>query len=164
MSTPPSIDNGLAGKYLVVLVGGESYGIAVLSVREIIRMQKITPVPHMPESIKGVINLRGRVIPIIDLRMRFGMKTEFTERTCIVVVQVATEAKSSLTMGLIVDCVEEVVKFSDSEIEATPDFGTTVDSAFIRGMTHTNNQVKMLLDIDRVVASVNVSAIEQSGA
>ena len=161
MSAPANTGSSLAGKYLVVLVGGESYGIAVLSVREIIRMQKITPVPHMPESIKGVINLRGRVIPIIDLRMRFGMKAEFTERTCIVVVQVSTEAKALLTMGLIVDCVEEVVKFADSEIEATPDFGTTVDSAFIRGMTHTNNQVKMLLDIDRVVASVNVSAIGQ---
>jgi purine-binding chemotaxis protein CheW len=161
MSAPARTESGLAGKYLIILVGGESYGIAVLSVREIIRMQKITPVPHMPETIKGVINLRGRVIPIIDLRMSFGMKAEFTERTCIVVVQVATEAKAPITMGLIVDCVEEVVRFSESEIEATPDFGTTVDSAFIRGMTHTNGQVKMLLDIDRVVASERIPGIEQ---
>src|SRR5882724_13393898 len=78
----------LAGKYLTVVLDNEAYGIGVLKVREIIRMQKITPVPQVPAFVKGVINLRGRVIPIVDLRVKFGLKAEFAERTCIVVVQV----------------------------------------------------------------------------
>src|SRR5436190_12778375 len=94
----------LAGKYLTVVLDNEAYGIAVLKVREIIRLQKITPVPQMPEFVKGIINLRGRVIPIIDLRVKFGMKAEFAERTCIVVVQVGTTG-GGVQMGLIVDRV-----------------------------------------------------------
>jgi purine-binding chemotaxis protein CheW len=148
-----------AGKYLTVALDNESYGVAVLKVREIIRMQKITPVPQMPEFVKGVINLRGRVIPIIDLRVKFGLKAVFAERTCIVVVQVKVSATQNVQMGLIVDAVEEVVNLAGSEIEPTPDFGTRIDTGYILGMAKIKGTVKTLLDIDRVVAAETVKEI-----
>jgi purine-binding chemotaxis protein CheW len=142
-----------AGKYLTVLIAGEAYGIAVLKVREIIRLQKITPVPQVPEFVRGVINLRGRVIPVIDLRTRFGAPSEFAERTCIVVVQVQTIDRTAIQMGLVVDSVEEVVNLTANQIEPTPDFGVRLDTAYILGMAKVGGQVKTLLDIDRVVTS-----------
>ena len=151
-----------AGKYLTVVLDNEAYGIAVLKVREIIRMQKITPVPQMPGFVKGVINLRGRVIPIVDLRVKFSLKAEFTERTCIVVVQVKLPNEQAVQMGLIVDSVEEVVNLPAEEIEPTPDFGTKVDTTYLLGMAKIKGQVKTLLDIDRVVAPETVRAIAQA--
>ena len=153
--------NAAAGKYLTVVLDQEAYGIAVLKVREIIRMQKITPVPQMPDFVRGVINLRGRVIPVVDLRLKFGLKAEFTERTCIVVVQVRVSAESSIQMGLIVDSVEEVVPVPAVEIEPTPEFGTRIDTSYILGMAKVKGQVKTLLDIDRVVAP---EAVQQMAA
>src|SRR5215218_10248854 len=117
MATATASGSSLAGKYLTVVLENEAYGIGVLKVREIIRMQKITPVPQMPEFVKGVINLRGRVIPIVDLRIKFGLKASFEERTCIVVVQVKLPSGVTVQMGLIVDSVEEVVTLSGAEIE-----------------------------------------------
>lgn len=152
----------LAGKYLTVVLDNEAYGIAVLKVREIIRMQKITPVPQMPGFVKGVINLRGRVIPVVDLRVKFGLKAEFAERTCIVVVQVKLPTEQVVQMGLIVDSVEEVVTLTNEEIEPTPDFGTKIDTSYLLGMAKVKGQVKTLLDIDRVVAPETVQAIAQA--
>jgi purine-binding chemotaxis protein CheW len=151
-----------AGKYLTVVLDNEAYGIAVLKVREIIRLQKITPVPQMPEFVKGVINLRGRVIPIVDLRVKFGLKNEFTERTCIVVVQVKLPSEQIVQMGLIVDSVEEVVNLPAEEIEPTPEFGTRVDTSYLLGMAKVKGQVKTLLDIDRVVAPETMQSIAQA--
>ncbi len=161
MSSPaaPRIATQNTGKYLTVVLDNESYGIAVLKVREIIRMQKITPVPQMPEFVKGVINLRGRVIPIIDLRVKFGLQAIFAERTCIVVVQVKVSATQNVQMGLIVDSVEEVVNLAANEIEPTPDFGTRIDTSYILGMAKIKGTVKTLLDIDRVVAPETVKEI-----
>src|ERR1700750_2139580 len=122
------------GKYLTVALDNESYGVAVLKVREIIRMQKITHVPQMPEFVKGVINLRGRVVPVIDLRVKFGLKAEFGERTCIVVVEVKLPAGQVVHMGLIVDSVEEVVTLAAAEIEPTPDFGAKLNTEYLLGM------------------------------
>ncbi len=153
----------LAGKYLIIVLDNEGYGIAVLKVREIIRVQKITPVPQMPNYVKGVINLRGRVIPIVDLRLKFGLKAEFTERTCIVVVQVKLTADQSVQMGLIVDSVEEVVVLTPEVIAPTPDFGARLDTAYILGMAKVKDQVKTLLDIDRVVAPETIQAIAAVG-
>jgi purine-binding chemotaxis protein CheW len=158
----PTIASKLAGKYLTVVLDNEAYGIAVLKVREIIRMQKITPVPQMPGFVKGVINLRGRVIPVVDLRVKFGLKAEFAERTCIVVVQVKLPTEQVVQMGLIVDSVEEVVTLTNEEIEPTPDFGTKIDTTYLLGMAKVKGQVKTLLDIDRVVAPETVQAIVQS--
>jgi purine-binding chemotaxis protein CheW len=151
-----------AGKYLTVVLDNEAYGIAVLKVREIIRMQKITPVPQMPAFVKGVINLRGRVIPIVDLRVKFGLKSEFTERTCIVVVQVKLPSEQVVQMGLIVDSVEEVVNLPAEEIEPTPEFGAKIDTTYLLGMAKVKGQVKTLLDIDRVVAPETMQVIAQA--
>ena len=151
-----------SGKYLTVALDNESYGIAVLKVREIIRMQKITPVPQMPAFVKGVINLRGRVVPIIDLRVKFGLKAVFADRTCIVVVQVKLPTTQTVQMGLIVDSVEEVVSLGATEIEPTPDFGTRIDTSYIFGMAKVKGSVKTLLDIDRVVSPETVEEIAKA--
>lgn len=158
----PSATAGLSGKYLTVVLDNEAYGIAVLKVREIIRLQKITPVPQMPTFVKGVINLRGRVIPVVDLRVKFGLKAEFAERTCIVVVQVKLPGNQHVQMGLIVDSVEEVVTLTSEEIEPTPEFGAKVDTTYLLGMAKVKGQVKTLLDIDRVVAPETVQAMTQA--
>ena len=148
-----------AGRYLTVLIADEAYGIAVLKVREIIRLQKITPIPQMPEFVKGVINLRGRVIPIVDLRLKFGLKAEIAERTCIVVVQVNLPSGQNVQMGLVVDSVEEVVTLGTDEIEPTPEFGTKIDTSYLLGMAKVKGAVKTLLDIDRVVAPETVEKL-----
>lgn len=153
-STP--IPSRQAGKYLTVDLAGEAYGLAVIKIREIIRLQKITPVPQMPDHVKGVINLRGKVIPIIDLRVKFGLAAAVTGRTCIVVVQVALPAGAVIPLGLVVDSVEEVVNLTDEEIEPTPEFGTQVDTGYLLGMAKVKGQVKTLLDLDRVVAADNL--------
>lgn len=143
----------LSGKYLTFRLHGESYGISVLKVREIIKLVPITRVPQMPSHIKGVINLRGKIIPVVDLRLKFDLDaSEDKEQTCIVVVQVILASRASLLMGLIVDAVEEVANIAAADIEETPDFGTTVDTAYILGMAKIKGAVKTLLDIDRVVA------------
>jgi purine-binding chemotaxis protein CheW len=152
----------LAGKYLTVVLENEAYGLNVLKIREIIRHQKITPVPQMPAFVKGVINLRGRVIPIVDLRVKFGLKAEFGERTCIVVVQIKLPTDQVVQMGLIVDSVEEVVNLTAAEIEPTPDFGAKIDTTYLLGMAKVKGQVKTLLDLDRVVAPETVAVIAQT--
>ena len=149
----------ISGKYLTVLIDTEAYGIAVVKVREIIRLQKITSVPQMPEFVRGVINLRGRVIPIVDLRVKFGLKAVDAERTCIVVVQVALANGVSAQMGLIVDSVEEVINLTHDQIEPTPDFGVPIDTRYLLGMAKVHGQVKTLLDIDRVVGRDTLEAI-----
>src|SRR5579862_842071 len=125
----------LAGKFLTFSLADEYYGLAVLKVREIIKLVTITPVPQMPVYVKGVVNLRGKIIPVVDLRVKFGMDTAgHTDRTCIVVVQVTGASHTSMALGLVVDSVEEVLNLSASDIEETPDFGTAVDTSYLLGM------------------------------
>jgi purine-binding chemotaxis protein CheW len=155
-NSPSSSVQKLAGKHLTFVLGREHYGVPVLKVREIIRLCDITPVPQMPDYIKGVLNLRGKIIPVADLRVKFRLaNTANTDLTCIVVVQVALADKSSTLMGLIVDAVEEVVNLTASDIEPTPDFGADVEADYILGMAKVKGQVKALLDIDRVVSAVS---------
>ena len=143
----------LAGKYLTFTLQQESYGIDVLQVREIIRLTDITAVPQMPAYIRGVINLRGKIIPVLDLRMRFGFPDAGrTDQTCIIVVQVKLPDGRSTAMGLVVDGVEEVFNIADGEIEETPDFGAQLDTDYILGMAKIKGSVKALLDIDKVIA------------
>lgn len=152
--TAPSENASLAGKYLTFVLGRESYGIAVLKIREIIRVTDITSVPQMPEYIRGVINLRGKIIPVIDLRVRFGLgNADTTERTCIVVVQVTLPSGAAAQMGLVVDDVEEVANIAAGDIEPTPDFGTTLDTEYLLGMAKLKGKVKILLDINRVLGA-----------
>ncbi len=157
VETPNSgIASKLAGKHLTFVLGREHYGVPVLKVREIIRLCDITPVPQMPDYIKGVLNLRGKIIPVADLRVKFRLaSTENTDLTCIVVVQVALADKSTTLMGLIVDAVEEVANLTAADIEPTPDFGGDVQADYILGMAKVKGQVKALLDIDAVVSSVS---------
>ena len=139
------------GRYLTFKLGQESYGLPVLGVREIIRLCPITPVPRMPEYIKGVVNLRGKVIPILDLRAKFQLSTEsYGDRACIIVVQVGAPPATVMLMGAIVDAVEEVVPLGEKELEPTPDFGGSPNTDYILGMATINGGVKTLLDLDKV--------------
>jgi purine-binding chemotaxis protein CheW len=141
---------------------GEEYGIGILKVKEIIGMMPITPVPKTPEFVKGVINLRGRVIPVIDLRLRFRMPTtDYTERTCIIVVEVDSSS-GKIQMGIIVDSVSEVVNIKSGEIEDPPSFGTTLDTDYILGMAKVDGGVKILLDIDRVLTEGERELLQQA--
>lgn len=145
----------LAGKHLTFVLGREHYGLPVLKVREIIRLCEITPVPQMPDYIKGVLNLRGKIIPVADLRVKFRLSNvENTDLTCIIVVQVSLADNSKTMMGLIVDAVEEVVNLTAAEIEPTPDFGGALQADYILGMAKIKGSVKALLDIDRVVSTI----------
>ena len=139
------------GRYLTFKLGPESYGLPVLGVREIIRLCPITPVRRMPAYIKGVINLRGKVIPILDLRAKFQLSTgSYGDRACIVVVQVGAPPATVMLMGAIVDAVEEVVQLGEAELEPTPDFGGTPRTDYILGMATIHGGVKTLLDLDKV--------------
>ncbi len=141
---------GLAGKYLTFALAGEEYGLPVLKVREIIKMLAITAVPQAPYHVKGVINLRGKVIPIVDLRLKFGFSPQdYDERTCIIVVEVALQS-SKVMMGVVVDAVSEVLTIAAEEIEDTPDFGGQVNTEFIRGVAKVKGRVKFLLDLDSI--------------
>jgi purine-binding chemotaxis protein CheW len=150
------------GKYLTFLLGHESYGLPVLKVREIIRVVEITPVPHMPPFVKGVINLRGKLVPVMDLRVRFELAShEMTESTCIVVGQVKSTTGSVMPMGFIVDGVEEVANLNPADIEKTPDFGTKLATEYLRGMANVKGKVIALLDIDQIVDSGSLQILSE---
>ncbi len=151
-----------AGKYLTFRLANEEYGIEILHVQEIIGMVPITQVPKTPEFVRGVINLRGKVIPIVDLRRKFGMESaEDTERTCIVVVQVRG-AQDMVTMGFIVDEVSEVIAIAAEDIEDAPRFGAGCDTTYILGMAKTKGSVKILVDIDKVLATEEIAQLQQT--
>ncbi|MCX6884517.1 MAG: chemotaxis protein CheW [Verrucomicrobia bacterium] len=152
-------DSVLSGKYLTFALGSESYAIPVLKVREIIRVSHITLVPHMPDYIRGVINLRGKIIPVMDLRLRFGFAATTTEQNCIVVVQIKTSDTQHTSMGMVVDAVEEVAQLATVDVEATPDFGAKLDTDYILGMATIKGVVKALLDIDKIISSGDPSGL-----
>ena len=147
------------GKYLTFSLAGEEYGIGILKVKESIGMMPVTSVPRTPEFVKGVINLRGKVIPVIDLRLRFGMETvEYTDRTCIIVVEISANT-GIMMMGIVVDAVSEVLNIKEETIEDTPGFGSEIDTNYILGMAKTEGSVKILLDIDKVLTAAELSAV-----
>jgi len=151
-----------AGKYLTFKLAKEDYGISLLKVREIIGMMPITGVPRTPDFVKGVINLRGKVIPVTDLRLRFGMtESDYTDRTCIIVVEVKGP-ESTLQMGIVVDAVTEVLPVRTEEVEAAPEFGAKVDTRYILGMANMDGAVKILLDIDRVMTAEEIAELEKA--
>ena len=148
------------GKYLTFSLAGEEYGIGILKVKEIIGMMTVTPVPRTPEYVKGVINLRGKVIPVIDLRLKFGMEpVEYTERTCIIVVEIQFTS-NKIAMGIVVDSVSEVLNIKSGDIEDTPSFGTKLNTDYILGMAKSGQGVKILLDIDRVMGEVEMTCAD----
>lgn len=147
------------GKYLTFSLAGEEYGIGILKVKEIIGIMTITTIPRMPPYVKGVINLRGKVIPVIDLRLKFSMsETEYSERTCIIVVEISGEA-GRLLIGIIVDSVSEVLNVKGADIEDTPAFGVKLDTEYILGMARIGGGVKILLEIDRVLGREDVKVM-----
>ncbi|MFO7883671.1 MAG: chemotaxis protein CheW [Desulfobacteraceae bacterium] len=150
------------GKYLTFSLDNEEYGIGILKVKEIIGMMTITSVPKTPEFVKGVINLRGKVIPVIDLRLKFDMPPrEYSERTCIIVVEIESDTRT-ISIGIVVDSVSEVLNIKKEEIEAAPAFGTRLDISYIMGMVKTEERVKILLDIDHVLSAKEISTIDQA--
>jgi len=151
--------NELEGKYLTFRLAEEFYAVSVKHVREIIRMMLITRLPRLPEYVRGVINLRGKVVPVIDLRAKFGMSRIVDDTTtCIIVVNVKTSAGADVMTGVVVDAVEEVLYIAQEDIEDTPDFGGHVDTKFIMGMAKVKGRIKALLDIEKVIGS---SVIDQ---
>ena len=150
------------GKYLTFTLAEEEYGIGILKIKEIIGMMPITSVPQTPAFVKGVINLRGKVIPVIDLRLRFGMgKIDYTERTCIIVVEIDAQTGTVL-IGLVVDSVSEVLNVKGDDIADTPAFGTKLNTEYILGMAKKKGGVKILLDIDRVLSSREIASLEKT--
>lgn len=153
----------LVGKYLTFELGEETYGLEILKVQEIIGLMSITRVPKTPDYVRGVINLRGKVIPVIELRAKFGMATvEDTERTCIIVIQVEGK-EGPLIMGILVDEVSEVVNVQREQLEPAPSFGS-LDTAFMRAMGKINNKVVILLDVDRVLTATEWTTVAQGAA
>ena len=150
-------------KYLTFSLGEEEYGIPILKVKEIIGMMPFTPVPQMPPCFKGVVNLRGKVIPVIDLRVRLGLPPEeYTERTCIIVAEVPEE-EGIATMGMVVDSVSEVLNIGEEDIEAPPRMGAQARADYIRGMAKAGGEVKILLDANRIVGLLQWSASKERG-
>ncbi len=150
------------GKYLTFTLAEEEYGIGILKIKEIIGMMPITSVPRTPEFVKGVINLRGKVIPVIDLRLRFGMeKLEYTERTCIIVVEIDGQT-GTILIGTVVDAVSEVLNIKSEDMEDTPAFGAKLNTQYILGMAKMEGGVKILLDIDQVLNTDELSALEKT--
>ncbi len=137
------------GKFLTFFLAGEEYGIEILKVHEIMGMMDITAVPRTPEFVRGVINLRGKVIPIVDLRLKFGMEAiEQTDETCIIVVQAG-----GAEIGVVVDRVSEVLDIAGEDIDEAPSFGANVNTDYILGIGKSEGRVKLLLDIDKVLSS-----------
>ena len=163
-TAPPDEMASLAGKYLTFKLKDEHYGLEILKVQEIIGLMDITPVPRVPAAIRGVINLRGRIIPVIELRRKFEMSPGAdTELTCIIVVQV-TWGDRRLTMGVLVDEVSDVQDILGSQIEPTPQFGTEVHADFIRAVAKSQDRVIFLLDIEKVLTEQELTAIKPDAA
>ncbi len=150
------------GKYLTFSLAGEEYGIGILKIREIIGMMPITSIPQTPGYVKGVINLRGKVIPVIDLRLKFEMDAcDYTERTCIIVVEVEGVG-GRILFGIVVDSVSEVLNIKGDDIENTPTFGVKLNSDYILGMAKMEGGVKILLDIGRVLSEQELAHLQEA--
>jgi purine-binding chemotaxis protein CheW len=163
LEAPASSQQTIAGKYLTFTLGQESYGIKVLKIREIIRHTDITAVAQMPAYVKGVINLRGKIIPVVDLRIKFDLAmAETTKHTCIVVVQVKSCSGALISVGILVDDVEEVTNIAANDIEEPPDFGSQISTTYILGMAKIKGTVKALLDIDRVVSGEAIAELPKT--
>ena len=162
-TAPPALCM-LAGKYLTFKLDAEEFGIEILKVQEIIKMMPITRVPRTPVFVRGVINLRGKVIPVVDLRLKFDMEGKVnTDKTCVIVVTVR-RTTGAVIMGIIVDEVSEVLDVAGSSIEPAPEFGSSVDTSFILGMGKVGDRVVTLMDVDRVLSGEEVATVAAVGA
>ncbi|HPC95061.1 MAG TPA: chemotaxis protein CheW [Sedimentisphaerales bacterium] len=152
------------GKYLTFALAHEEYGLEILKVREIIGYIDVTAVPQTPHYVKGVINLRGQVIPVVDLRAKFGMETtDVTDETCIIVVEIV-HGDRKFSTGIVVDRVQEVLDIPGESIEEAPQFDSSVNTSFILGMGKVGDAVKILLDIDKVLGGESLDGFRSEGA
>ncbi len=148
-----------AEKFLTFALEDEEFGIEIMSVREIIGCMDVTPLPQTPHYVKGITNLRGQVIPVIDIRSKFGMQeTEVTDQTCIIVIESTIDSRP-FSAGIIVDRVCEVLDIEQNQIDDTPQFGSGVDTDFIMGVGKVNEAVKILLDIDKVIGNGDLTGM-----
>jgi len=160
MIAEPAATVAESGQYLTFLLGAELFAIGILAIKEIIEFNELTTVPMMPSCIRGVINLRGAVVPVVDLAARFGREpTATTRRTCIVIVEVQDTAER-LVVGVIVDAVNEVLEIAPSEIEPAPTFGTRIRTDFIRGMGKVGGKFVVILAVNRILALDDVAGLE----
>jgi len=151
------------GKYLTFELDGEEYGLEILKVKEIIGIMNITSVPQTPDYVKGVINLRGKVIPVIDLRLKFSMEPlEYSDRTCIIIVDIAGTSGKKVMVGIVVDSVSEVLNIKGDEIEDAPSFGSRLSTEYIIGMAKVKGGVKILLDIDQVLNAEELNILDKA--
>lgn len=163
MSSDVTATGVLAGKYLTFGLADETYGLDILRVQEIVGLLPITRVPRLPSAIAGLVNLRGRVVPVVDMRAAFGLPAvEATDRTCIVIVRVM-RAGVPVVIGAIVDDVSDVVWLGEESIESTPQFAGGADTSFIRGVGRLDERVILLLEIDEVLSDVQIGRIEEVG-
>lgn len=161
--TAATVDVATAGKFLTFNLGDEHYGLEILRVQEIVGLLPVTRVPRLPAHIAGVVNLRGRVIPVVDLRVAFGFENrEMTERTCIIVAHIKRRDTTEVVMGALVDEVSDVVDLPAASIEETPEFGTEIDTSFIKGIGRLEERVVLLLDIDKVLDTTEIAALERA--
>ena len=152
----------IKGKYLTFQLVDEEYGLEILKVKEIIGIMNVTKLPRTPDYVKGVINLRGKVIPVIDLRLKFSLtEKKYDKKTCIIVVEIGDNG-SSAQMGIIVDAVSEVLNVNMEELEPTPEFGISLETEYILGMAKGKGMVRTLLDINKVLTSEELSTISVS--
>jgi purine-binding chemotaxis protein CheW len=150
------------GKYLTFCLGKEEYGISILKIKEIIGMMTITSVPQTPDFVKGVINLRGKVLPVIDLRQKFSMsQMEYDDKTCIIVVEINIR-DSVLHVGIVVDSVSEVLNIKEEDIDENVSFGVSVNTEYIQGIAKTEDSVKILLDIEKVFDSEELAGLKDA--
>lgn len=151
------------GKYLTFGLAEENYGLEILRVQEIVGMLPVTRVPRLPAFVAGVVNLRGRIIPVVDLRLAFGLPSSaMDERTCIIVVRVHKGDGTGAVMGVIVDEVSDVGDLAADEIEETPEFGSAIDTSFIKGVGRLEGRVVLLLDIDCVLSGAELELVDQA--
>jgi purine-binding chemotaxis protein CheW len=155
-----SIKDSRVGKYLTFFLASEEYGVEILKVQEIIGRMPITPVPLTSKYIRGVINLRGKIHPIMDLKIKFGMdETQMTDETCIIVIKTST-----LMMGILVDKVSEVVNVGSGDIEDTPSFGAEVNTEYLLGVGKAGGRVRLLLDIEKIITASDVINMKKAAA
>jgi purine-binding chemotaxis protein CheW len=151
----PTAAGRVGGKFLTFYLGGEEYGVEILRVQEIIGLLPITRVPRTPEFIRGVVNLRGKVIPIVDMRVKFGLPQEEKPETCIIVVAIA-----GVHIGVVVDRVSEVADIASADVEPAPDFGASVETEYLLGIGKAQGRVRLLLDIEKVLSNEEFAALQ----
>jgi purine-binding chemotaxis protein CheW len=154
-------DAGQAGQYLTFVLGAETFAIGIMAIKEIIEYSSLTEVPMMPAYVRGVINLRGAVVPVLDLPVRFGKAASaVTKRTCIVIIEVVLGSERQ-TLGLVVDAVNAVLDIPSSDIEPPPAFGASIRTEFIRGMVKVNSKFVILLDVDHALAADELQSLTE---